>query len=933
MRFAFISEVRGRCVLHYPGVPDDLDVVCRFSGLRVHRLALWVMLLSGVVGQPVMADDYFNPALLGLATSPTTGKEEKVVGSTAPPLNIDDASLSRLARGDQLPGVYSVTVRLNDKFIESRDVQFKLKPKTDRLAAVFSVNDALYFGIRASAFEGTDIKTDPEHAATPVVGLLDAIPGSSARFDFARGRLDLIVPEIYLDRQEGGAVDPRFWDEGLTAAMTDYNFSASQTRSGSNNNGGAGSYFLSLNNGINLGSWRLRNFSTWTYNTPTRNTDSLNTSSSRDSQQWNAINTYAERPISQIKGLLTVGDGYTPSEVFDSVQFRGAQIASDDDMYSDQQRDFAPVIRGVANSNARVTVTQNGNVIYQTTVAPGTFEISDLNSSSLSGDLYVTVREEDGTTHGFAQGFSSVAVMQREGQMRYGLTAGQYRSSGQNSLTPRFAQGTLIYGLPLGLTLYGGGLFSDDYQALSLGSGIGLGMLGAMSADVTQSHATIDNDRRSSGESYRLRYSKGIPEIGTTVTLAAYRYSTEGYYSFHDASELSSNAKTINTYTPDGVWSTPVINGRSRQSLDLSLTQRLGDVGSLSLNASRKTYWDLDNDQRTVSLNYNVTVSQVSYSLGYMLSAYPGTDRQNDRQISFNVQLPLQDWLMGREWPHSLWANYGVTRDGSGRTGQSVGLGGTALEDNRLSWGASQTLASGGSENGVSNSNNGAVNAAYSGGRGKVSGGYSYGRDQQQLSYGVQGGIVATRYGVTLSQSLGDTMALIRAPGAADVRVENSTGARTDWWGYTVMTNLQPYRRNKVNLDPLSAGPDVTLGINSQTVTPLRGAVVLANFSTAVGRQLLITLTRAGKPLPFGTTVTLVKDASVVEDNALSQRMGIVGDAGQVYMSGMPDSGELDVIWAEGSDGQCRVPYRLVDADIAKAEAERLPISLKGTCQ
>ncbi len=110
-------------------------------------------------------------------------------------------------------------------------------------------------------------------------------------------------------------------------------------------------------------------------------------------------------------------------------------------MYTDRQRSFAPVIRGTANSNARVTVSQNGNVIYQTTVAPGPFEISDLNSSSLSGDLYVTVREADGTTHSFVQGFSSVAVMQREGQLRYGLTAGRYRNSGQDSLTPGLLRG------------------------------------------------------------------------------------------------------------------------------------------------------------------------------------------------------------------------------------------------------------------------------------------------------------------------------------------------------------------------------------------------------------------------------------------------------------------------------------------------------------
>lgn len=892
------------------------------------RLAVLIMLLCGATAGPVQAEDYFNPALLGLGSSGTGSDRPR----TAAPDGIDEAALARLARGEQLPGVYPVEIRLNDTYVESRDVAFREVPGTGRLAAALSVNDALYLGLRASAFDGSGIQTDPEHAAIPVPGLLEAVPGARARFDFARGRLDLTVPEIYLAREESGAVDARFWDEGLTAAMTDYNFSASHTRArGADSAGrdGGGSYFLSLNNGVNLGAWQLRNFSTLTLNTLTRSTDRTDSDVSRTTRNWNAINTWVQRPVAPVKGLLTVGDGYTPSEVFDSVQFRGVQLASDDDMYTDRQRSFAPVVRGTASSNARVTVSQNGNVIYQTTVAPGPFEISDLNSSSLSGDLYVTVREADGTTHSFVQGFSSVAVMQREGQLRYGLTAGRYRDSGQASRTPQFAQGSLIYGLPYDITLYGGGLFSDDYQAWSLGSGTGLGVFGALSADVTQSHAALPGDRQSDGQSWRLRYSKGVPETGTTVTLAAYRYSTQGYYSFRDASVLAGKSSTVTSWTPDGVWTTPVINGRSRQALELNLTQRLGDIGSLSLSGSRKTYWDLDDDQRSVALNYSVTARRVSYSLGYMLSAWPGSDRKNDRQISLNVQLPLQDWLMGNEWPHSLWANYGMTHDDTGRTAHSAGIGGTALEDNRLSWGASQSLVPG-DRNGGSDSNNGALNGSYSGGRGKVSAGYSYGRDQQQLSYGLQGGVVATRYGVTLSQSLGETLALVRAPGADGVRVENTTGARTDGRGYTVMTSLQPYRRNRVSLDPLSAGPEVTLGINSQTVTPLRGAVVLASFTTAVGRQVLFTLTRQGKPLPFGTTVTLVQEKS--GSDAQGQRMGIAGDAGQVYMSGMPDQGVLSVTWGEGAESQCRIPYRLTAADMAAADAERLPVIQQGEC-
>ncbi|WP_338322733.1 FimD/PapC C-terminal domain-containing protein [Photorhabdus laumondii] len=44
---------------------------------------------------------------------------------------------------------------------------------------------------------------------------------------------------------------------------------------------------------------------------------------------------------------------------------------------------------------------------------------------------------------------------------------------------------------------------------------------------------------------------------------------------------------------------------------------------------------------------------------------------------------------------------------------------------------------------------------------------------------------------------------------------------------------------------------------------------------------MLLTLTHHGKPAPFGTTATL-------EGKATQAGSGIVGDNGQVYLSGMP---------------------------------------------
>ncbi|XNM58546.1 fimbria/pilus outer membrane usher protein [Escherichia coli] len=59
---------------------------------------------------------------------------------------------------------------------------------------------------------------------------------------------------------------------------------------------------------------------------------------------------------------------------------------------------------------------------------------------------------------------------------------------------------------------------------------------------------------------------------------------------------------------------------------------------------------------------------------------------------------------------------------------------------------------------------------------------------------------------ITLSQPLGDTNILIKAPGAGGVHIENQTGILTDWRGYAVMPYATVYRYNRIALDTNTMG-------------------------------------------------------------------------------------------------------------------------------
>uniref|UniRef100_UPI003369CA6A fimbria/pilus outer membrane usher protein n=1 Tax=Shigella sp. FC1967 TaxID=1898041 RepID=UPI003369CA6A len=257
--------------------------------------------------------------------------------------------------------------------------------------------------------------------------------------------------------------------------------------------------FLNINPGINVGSWRLRNESTWTY-----------ASGESDQNKWRNIRTYVQKPIIPLKAELTVGDSFSSGTIFDSLGFRGAKLESDDNMLPDSMRGFAPTIKGIANSNAIVTVRQNGFVIYQISVPPGAFEIKDLYATSSSGNLDVVIKENNGEITQFVVPYSNVPILQREGRLKYEFIGGEFRSGSDFQDKPNFGQLSLIYGLPHNLTLYGGSQFSNNYQAYAIGLGGNLGNLGAISADVIQANSILPNDEHKKGQSFRLLYAKSI---------------------------------------------------------------------------------------------------------------------------------------------------------------------------------------------------------------------------------------------------------------------------------------------------------------------------------------------------------------------------------------------------------------------------------------
>ncbi|WP_350616623.1 fimbria/pilus outer membrane usher protein [Pseudomonas sp. HY7a-MNA-CIBAN-0227] len=795
--------------------------------------------------ESALADDYFNPNALELSDP------------SHPAISLAQFSHT----GGQLPGRYRVDIYLNDREIDTRDVSFV--KQGDTLQAELTVQQLRDMGVKIAAFPELKALDD----AAVITDLGHYIPAAISQLKFSEQRLDVSIPQAALNIEAREFVDPSTWDEGLPAALFNYSFSGSNTHYNSTS-ATTNSEYLNLHSGANLGAWRFRNYSTYT-------------DSGQGSSGWSSINTYVQRDIQRIKGQLTLGQGFTPSNVFDSVQFKGVQVASDDNMLPDSLRGFAPVVRGIAQSNAQVTVRQNGYIIYQTYVAPGAFAISDLYPTSSSGDLEVIIKEADGTERRSVQAFSAVPTMVRERQLKYAVTAGQFASQIQGAETPTFMQSTWVYGLPWSTTVYGGQLFANNYDALAVGVSRGFGDIGSLSFDVTQARAQLKDGSDQQGRSYRVQYAKDIQATGTTFTLAGYRYATDGYYDFQEANETQASGldSRLQGYI-------------KRSKTQLSVNQSIGRYGNVYLSGYQQDYWARSGYERNISAGYNVSHKGVSYNLSYTFSQSPGLNT-NDQQLAFSVQIPLDTVRP------NLWATYSANADKQGLVSQQAGISGTAMADNNLNYSVQQT-------HGTGAGNSGSMSADYRGTSGLLNGSYNYSEGLRQINYGVQGGVVVHPYGVTFSQPLGDTLALVRAPGASDVKVENNTGVYTDSNGYAVVPYVSTYRKTSIALDTQTLQEDVDVKTTSQTVIPTQGAVVLANFVTRVGSRVLFSLTYKGRAIPFGAEVDLVKNNVEVESNS-----SIVGGNGEVYLSGMPQSGHLAVRWGLRSEHHCRAEFHL----------------------
>lgn len=853
----------------------------KFSGKLFHFFAL-----NPLTRALLLTLSFGTPAVAMAEGSAPASADSGITGDTTAPSSVQEFNTDVMDVGDRsnidvshfaragyvMPGDYPLTLNVNGSEIREVIVRFAA-PENDPNGSVPCLTPEMtsLFGLKEEEVEklvwinSSNTKCLDE----------SSLPGITAIGDLSTGSLKISIPQAYLQYSAPNWDPPSRWDDGVAGIIFDYNLNASESHMLSGSSFDSTSLSGSGTAGANFGPWRLR--ADWqasrysSGNTTTQNTD------------WTRF--YLYRALPQLGAKLTLGESDLDSSLFDSFRFVGGSLVTDDSMLPPNLQGYAPEVTGVARTNAKVTISQQGRVIYESQVAPGPFRIQEL-SSAVSGQLDVRVEEQDGRIQTFKVDTASIPYLTRPGMVRYKVSAGRPSDWEHHMQGDTFVTGEFSWGVANGWSLFGGMVAAKQYAALAMGIGRDLLSLGAISFDVTESRAELPGEEEKRGASYRLSYSKRFEKIDGQVTFAGYRFSEKDFMSMDDYLETRYKDKDWGGHT----W------GRQKELYTITVSKSFKDLKmNLFGNYSHRTYWNRPDSNR-----YSLTLSKyldlgdwknISLSLtGYRSETWGVKDDgvyatvsvpwSNGGSLSYNGQSTTSGSSHTVGWYDTIDSNNSYSIQAGTGTGNKVLASGYLTHKGDL---ANSTLS-----------------ASY------------YEGSYTSLGMSLQGGVTATRYGAALHPSgvNGGTRLMIDTGDASGVPL-NRGGAvqKTNAFGVGVLGGMNSYWRNSVGVDVNALEENMEVSHPLTELTMTEGAIGYRKIDVLLGRKMMGVIKFADGHSPaFGATVWRG-----------THQTGVVDDGGSVWLSGVEPDAKMEVRMNDKPICRFDVPKLLPPEDSAQS--------------
>lgn len=766
-----------------------------------------------------------------------------IVGSQE---NID---LTHFNESELKDGVYSLDIYVNKNWKGRHEISLHQKGNNG-LMACYSENLLISLSVDTSALN----KPSSDNRDCRSLREWSQDTDIKESFDPTTLKLDLTFPQAYIIQSQIGYVPPEFWDKGIPALNTSYHANFYSNNLSDSSIERYSMMYLGVNSGFSYNGWQLKHIGNAAWQ-------------EGQSFKWDSNQTYLQAPIVPLKSAMTVGQFYTEGNLFDSVSLRGVKLATDDSMYLDGITNYTPEIRGIAQSNALVTVRQNNTVIYQTSVPPGPFNLQDVNPSGYGNDLEVVIKEADGSESTFTVPYSSLPQLLRPKFTRYQVAAGKLD---QNSYRhrPYIIQGTLQHGYNNYFTFYTGVNAYDDYQAYMLGTAVNT-QVGALAYDLT-SAKTKTASKNKHGFNHELTLNKLFSNTKTNFIVSGNIRSSESYYNLNESLYVIDNEKNQKNN----------VLRHEKKSLNYTVNQELPeDFGGFYFTGRVVYFWDDNRSEKQYQFNYYNHFDRLSYSVSFIRLYSDDYRHTKDDRVSINLSYPL---YFGDNKHISLTSNT-IFNDSTFEATQ-LGINGAFDEENNWVYGLNSSFAKN------SDNNNVALNTTYRTSYSSLNANYSHGKHYRQYGFGANGSMVIHADGATFSPNSSQTMALIEAKDAQGASIVGSPGTYIDGQGYALASYMRPYRVNTIELDPKGSSEDVVFTNTLKNIVPYEGSIVKVSFNTKVEKTSVFEVKRINHQLlPFG--------ADIKGDTGES--IGSVGQGSHVFVNGEYE-GKATVIWREG---------------------------------
>lgn len=693
-------------------------------------------------------------------------------------------------------------------------------------------------------------------------------PDASYNFDISTQALAVFIPQKFVKERPQGYIDPARFDKGVNSGFFGYSANYNHTETSDDQ-------YLSLTGGLNINGWYYRHAGNFQSN------------SHSSLGNYRSYKNVLNRDILPIHSRISIGQFNTNALQQESLPIVGVQLASDLNMLPWSMRYYSPVIENVAYTNALVRIFQNGQKIYERTVPPGPFKITDLTSTS-SGNLTLEVIENGGEKKIFIIPMQNSFNLLKPEQYNYSLALGNYKTIDKTTKST-ILQGSYNYGLNNYLTLLGGVNLTENYQSMLLGTGLNTAIGGFNLIGNLSKASIFSNDYQ--GQRLSLDYIYNWNAYNFNVNIGGILQS-QNYLTVLNALALLNYDDLI-----DDEQTNLRLTADLKNQFNINLNKSFSNqrLGSFNFSFLTNQYWTDKPNQYQFNLNYGNAWKLLNYSIGVSQTNYVSNSNKSDQSIYLSLSLPL-DYKKSNIFVNSNYQHNTVQDQKNDNFG--VNLSGTSGEHNNINFGLGISQY----QSRDSNSTTYNANIGYLLPQTNLAATvYSNGNDTQ-YSVSAQGAIIAHPYGITATNSVADTYSIVHVENGVGATVENAWGVKLDRWGNAIYPNISAYNLNSIAINPDQLPPEVTLESNQTQVIPRLYSSTLVTFKANVQSNILL---RVNNPIekiqfPMGSRI----------ETQSGKLIGIMGQSNQSLLSNdiRHVNEPLKVIWGNQVKQSCLIP-------------------------